>query len=102
MHFGLVDIGQRWLEGKTRAKMGKHGEFKSPVFIVLLRHCTTISTVTQFNVLGKGVSFTVGFWELLIVVQMDLPFSLLFSPDSYVTVSGRGACTTDRASRPHA
>jgi len=36
MHFGLVDIGQRWLEGKTRAKMGKNVEFKSPVFIVLL------------------------------------------------------------------
>jgi hypothetical protein len=28
--------------------------------------------------LGKGVNSTVGFWELLIVVQMDLLFSLLF------------------------
>ena len=46
-HFGLVDIGQRWPEGKTRAKMGKHGGFKSLVVIVLLCDCTIISTVTQ-------------------------------------------------------
>lgn len=48
-------------------------------------HCIALclqhlSTATQYNVLGKGVNSTVGFLELLIVVQMDLPFALLFFP----------------------
>jgi hypothetical protein len=40
-------MGQRWPEEKIRAKMGKHGEFKSPVVIVLLSDCAIVSTVTQ-------------------------------------------------------